>query len=154
MVKKSVFNARDPGSIPGLERSPGEGNGNPLQYSCLENLMDRGAWPAPVHGVAKSWTQLSDFSFSQGARCCVCEVSSVMSDSLWPDGLWPSRLLCPWASPGKNTGVGCHALLKGIFLTQELNPGLPHCGQILYCLSYQRSPWHANKCSYLWKFET
>ena len=43
-----------------LERSAGEGNGNPLQYSCLENLMDRGAWRAIVHGVAKSWTQLSD----------------------------------------------------------------------------------------------
>ena len=48
------------GSIPGSERSPGEGNGNPLQYSCLKNSMDRGAWQAIVHGVAKSWTQLSD----------------------------------------------------------------------------------------------
>ena len=47
-------------SIPGLERSPGEGNGNPLQYSCLENLMDRGAWRTTVHGVTKSRTQLSD----------------------------------------------------------------------------------------------
>ena len=44
------------GSIPGSERSPGEGNGNPLQYSCLENPMDRGAWWAAVHGVTKSWT--------------------------------------------------------------------------------------------------
>ena len=46
------------GSIPGLRRAPGEGNGNPLQYSCLENPMDRGAWRAPVHGVAKSRTRL------------------------------------------------------------------------------------------------
>ena len=46
----------DVGSIPGLGRSPGAGNGNPLQYSCLENPMDRGAWQAIVHGVAKSWT--------------------------------------------------------------------------------------------------
>ena len=45
-----------------LGRSPGEGNGNPLQYSCLENPMDRGAWWATVHGVAKSWTLLSDFT--------------------------------------------------------------------------------------------
>ena len=45
--------ARDPGSIPGSGRSPGEGNGNPLQYSCLENSMDRGAWQATVHGVAE-----------------------------------------------------------------------------------------------------
>ena len=48
--------ARDVSSIPGLGGSPGEGNGNPLQYSCLENPMDRGAWQAIVHGVAKSWT--------------------------------------------------------------------------------------------------
>ena len=52
------------GSIPGLGRSPGEGNGNPLQYSCLENPMDGGAWSAAVHGVAKSRTRLSDFTFT------------------------------------------------------------------------------------------
>ena len=49
---------RDMGLIPGLERSPGEGNGNALQYSCLKNSMDRGAWQAIVHGVAKSWARL------------------------------------------------------------------------------------------------
>ena len=54
--KASAYNAGDPGSIPGSGRSPGEGNGNPLQYSCLENPMDREAWWATVHGVAKSWT--------------------------------------------------------------------------------------------------
>ena len=54
--KASVCNAKDLGSIPGLGRSPGEGNGSPLQYSSLENLMDRGAWQATVHGVAKSQT--------------------------------------------------------------------------------------------------
>ena len=67
-------------------------------------------------------------------------VASVMSDSLWPHGLYPARLLCPWDSPGKNTGVGSHSLLQGIFLTQELNPGLLHCRWILYHLSHQRSP--------------
>ena len=51
-----VGNARDVGLIPGSERSPGEGNGNPLQYSCLENSMNRGAWWATVHGVAKNQT--------------------------------------------------------------------------------------------------
>ena len=50
--------SRDAGSVPGLGRSPGEGNGNPLQYSCLENPMDGGAWWATVHGVAKSQIQL------------------------------------------------------------------------------------------------
>ena len=49
---------RDSGSIPGLGRSPGGGRSNPLQYSCLENPMDRGAWPATVHSVTKSQTQL------------------------------------------------------------------------------------------------
>ena len=58
--KESACSAGDPGSIPGLGRSPGEGNGDPLQYPCLENLMDRGAWWAAVHGVAKSWAQRSD----------------------------------------------------------------------------------------------
>ena len=63
MVKASAYNAGDSGSIPGSGRSPGEGNGNPLQYSCLENPMDRGAWWAAVHGVTKSRTRLSDFTF-------------------------------------------------------------------------------------------
>ena len=59
MVKNSTANAgdiRDEGLIPGLERSPGGGHGNPLQHSCLENPTDRGAWQATVHGVAKSQT--------------------------------------------------------------------------------------------------
>ena len=58
--KESASNAADLGLIPELGRSPGKGNGNPLQYSFLENPMDRGAWQATVHGVAKIWTQLSD----------------------------------------------------------------------------------------------
>ena len=60
MVKNLLANAGDVDSIPDLRRSPGGGNGNPLQYSCLRNPMDRGAWWAVVHGVAKSRTQLSD----------------------------------------------------------------------------------------------
>ena len=58
--KESACNSGDLGLIPGLGRSPGEGNGYPLQYSCLENSMDRGAWWAIVHGVAKSRTRLSN----------------------------------------------------------------------------------------------
>ena len=61
--KESDCNEGDPGLIPRLGRSPGEGNGYPLQYSCLENSIGRGAWWATVHGVTKSWTQLSDYSF-------------------------------------------------------------------------------------------
>ena len=63
-VKASACNAGDLGSIPGSRRSPGEGNGNPLQYSCLENPMDGRVWWATVHGVAKSRTRLSDFTFT------------------------------------------------------------------------------------------
>ena len=62
--KASAWNGGDPGLIPGSGRSPGEGNGNPLQCSCLENPMDRGAWGATVHGVAKRWTWLSGFTFT------------------------------------------------------------------------------------------
>ena len=58
--KDSACSAGDLGSIPGSGRCPGEGNGNPLQYSCLENSMDRGAWRAAVHAVSKSQTRLSD----------------------------------------------------------------------------------------------
>ena len=68
MVKNPPANAgdaRDTGLIPGSKRSPGEGNGNPFQYSCLENLMDRGAWWATVHGVIKSQTQLSNGAQTQ-----------------------------------------------------------------------------------------
>ena len=62
--KEPACNVGDLGSIPGLGRSPREGNGNPLQYSCLENSMGRGAWRATVHGIAKSWTQLSEHFMS------------------------------------------------------------------------------------------
>ena len=60
MVKNLPDNTVDTVSIPGSERSPGGGNGNPLQYPCRGNPMDRGAWRATVQGVSKSWTQLSD----------------------------------------------------------------------------------------------
>ena len=61
--EESACNAGDPSSIPKLEKSPGKGNGYPLQYSWLENSRDWGVWWATVHGVAKSQTQLSDFTF-------------------------------------------------------------------------------------------
>ena len=82
-VKASAYNTGDLGLIPGLGRSTGEGNGDPLQYSCLGNPMNGGAWLATVHGVAKSRTQLSDFTslhlahhlhkgtdFKTGYFCC------------------------------------------------------------------------------------
>ena len=66
MVKNlsaNVRHTRDTDLIPGLGRSPGEGDGYPLQYSCLENSIGRGAWQAAVHGVSESWARLNDFHF-------------------------------------------------------------------------------------------
>ena len=63
MVKNPSASAREVGSISGLGRSPGVGNGNPFQHSCLENSMDRGAWRAIVHGVTKSQGIVSNFHF-------------------------------------------------------------------------------------------
>ena len=68
-VKASACNVGNLGLIPGSGRSPGEGNGNPLQYSCLENPMDGGAWWAPVHSVAKSRTRLSQLNLTFSILC-------------------------------------------------------------------------------------
>ena len=124
--KESACNAGDRGLIPRLGRSPGKGNVNPFGYSCLENPMDRGAWRAIVHGLAKSWTQLSDYE---------SESHAVVSNSLQPHGLYS-----PWNSPGQNTGVGSLSLLQGMFLSQRSMWGLPHCRRILYQPSHKGSP--------------
>ena len=70
--------------------------------------------------------------------CLTSEVAQ-LCPTLRPHGLWPTRLFHPWNFPGKNTGVGCHFLLQRIFPTQGSNPGLPHYGQMLYCLSHQEA---------------
>ena len=90
VVKTLPVNAvdtRDTNLIPGSERSTGRGNGNPLQYSCLENSMDRGAWQAAVHGAAKSWTWLSD----QACHLCPTDIKSEWSRLTWPykSGFFP-----------------------------------------------------------------
>ena len=77
LVKDSPSNAGDASSIPGLESSPGVGNGNPLQYSCLENSMDKGAWQAIAHGVPKSQTQPS-MSMHMCVCVCVCVCISIL----------------------------------------------------------------------------
>ena len=94
--KASVYNAGDLGSIPGLGRSPGEGNGNPLQDYCLENPMDRGAWEATAHGVAKSRTRLSDFAFTPylaSVRIHLCDFLAVIEKKSAIDDLWTTF---PW----------------------------------------------------------
>ena len=99
----------------------------PSFYFCFLNL----------HGARK------DLFGGGGGEQCLAKSNKISlshSDSFPPHGLQPTRLLCPWDSPGKNTGVGCHFLLQGIFPAQGWNPGLPHCRQILYHLSHQGSP--------------
>ena len=140
----------------GLEAITGEGNGTPLQYSCLENPMEGGAWWAALHGVAKSQTQLSDFTLTFHFHALEKEMATHSSVLAWripgtvePGGLpsmgshsvrhdWSDLVaaaaeasLCPWNFSGKNTGMGCHFLLQGIFPTQGLNPWLLHCSWIL-----------------------
>ena len=85
--KESACNVGDWGSIPGSGRSPGGGNGNPLQYSCLENSMDRGVWRATVHQVAKSQTQPEWLTFSP---------STVLIAQSCPTLCNPTRLFYPW----------------------------------------------------------
>ena len=167
--------------------SSGEGNGKPLQYSCLDSPMysmkrqkDRtlkdelprlvGAqnttgttiwsrnsssgylseeiktliqnviltpmFTAPLFIIAKTWKQPKSPSMDE----CMCGSSSVMSNSLWPYGLQPTKLCCPWNFPGKKTGVGCHFFSQGIFPTQGSNPGLLYCRWMLYSLSHQGRP--------------
>ena len=118
--KVSACNAGDSGSIPGLGRSPGEGNGNPLQYSCLENSMDGGAWWAIVHGVTKSRTQLSNFtetSHCSNSPCvprtsmvtqmvkCLPAMQETQVQSLgWEDPWRRERLPTPVFWPGELHG--------------------------------------------------
>ena len=101
----NVGDIRDSGLIPGLGRSPGEENGNPLQYSCLESPMDRGVWQAIVHGVAKSWTQLKRPCAARHA-CMVgplhladrsVPAQWVVGPSLWPTA--PSLHSVWWVPP-------------------------------------------------------
>ena len=80
-----------------------------------------------------------------GLNICVCVSCSVVSDSLQPYRVYPARLLCPWDYPGKNTGVGSHSLLQGIFPTQGLNLALLHCRHILYRLSQPGKPEQMNR---------
>ena len=126
--KVSACNSGDPGLILGLGRSPGEGNGNPLQYSCLENPMNGRAWWATVRGVTESDTTERLHALTH---------------------MQPARLLCPWDFPGKNTRVGCHFFLQWIFLTHGSNLCLLHLlhwqacslqlappGKPIYCALY------------------
>ena len=96
-------------------------------YLYLLNTAVLWPWQKGCYGTSKARAWKWKWKWSR----------SVVSDSLRPHGLQPTRLLHPWDSPGKSTGVGCHFLLQGIFPTQGSNPGLLHCRQTLYHLSHQ-----------------
>ena len=110
-----------------------------LFYYDLENIFKESSnllsllMIFPMSGIASLFPQV---------HFLVCVSCSVRSDSLQPHGVKPTRLFSPWDSPGKNTEVGCHFLLQGIFPTQGPNLGLPHCKQFLYHLSHQGSLVH------------
>ena len=112
-------------------------------YSCL--VIQHSA-PGQITKTRKCYTicgilaSLHEKQKISDIYTCVCVSRSVVSNSLQPHGLQPSRVLCPRAFPGKNTGVGYHYLLQGIFPTQESNPGLLPCRLIPYHLSSQGSP--------------
>ena len=99
VVKNLPANAEDTGLIPGLGRSLEEGNGNPVQYSCLGSPMDRGA--------------------RQDIVCCCCCKSLQSYPTVQPHRWQPTRLPRPWDSPGKNTGVGCYFLLQCMKVKSE-----------------------------------
>ena len=102
------------------------------------NLLERSSWRSSIPHIlilVKKGIFMFCHFFAKWSESC-----SVISDSLWLHGLY---ICSPWNSPGQNTRMGRHSLLQGIFLTQELNPGLPHCRLILYQLSQEGSPFIA-----------
>ena len=117
--------------IPGLERSPGRGHSNPLQYSCLENLLERGTWQAIVHSVVQSRTQLKQLSrHASSHRVKVAQSCLTHCDPIPVHGFLQARIL-EWVPVPSS---------DGIFPTQGWNPGLPHCRWIIYWLSHKGSP--------------
>ena len=90
-------------------------------------------------GPLSSFDSTFNINTSSTSWGLVSVIRSVVPNSLWPHGLQPTRLLCPWEFPGNDTGVGCYFLHQGIFPTQGSNPGFLHCRQILYRLSYKGS---------------
>ena len=118
---------RDLGSIPGSGRSPGEGNGNSLQYSCLENSVDGGAWWATVCGVAKSWTRLSDFIYRLSHQ------GSPLVDEPHPVHFVPSRP--EWNKKAEEGGILsvfelAYPSSSAFGLRLELTPSVCPCFQL------------------------
>ena len=125
VVKNQPANAGKVGPIPGSERSPGKQNGNLLQYSCLENSMDRGSWWAIVHGVAKNWTQLSDWTElnwipyrATWVAQWIKNLPAIQETQVWSlgqedpleEGMAPHSSILAWRSPASEAW---HAAVHG-----------------------------------------
>ena len=159
MVKNLPANAgdaRDVGLIPGSRRSPGEGNGNPLQYSCLGNCMDRGAWWATVHRVAHSWTRLNNWAHTcidiymtlmlsafLSQFWCTLYFSSLQSKKhtawLFHEGLW-------WVSVREGRGLS-----PRIPHTKHCSPG--RCPENLPCALQGGNLIHQRICDLDFSFD-
>ena len=126
--KESACNAGDPGSIPGLERSPGEGNGNPLQYSSLENPMDKGVWWATVHGVIESWLRLTLSLFFSLFLCVITPFLQASQAVLVVKNL-PSN-------------AGDTRELLGLIPGSGRFPGVGNGNQLKYSCPAGYSPWN------------
>ena len=109
MVKASAYSAGDPGSILGSERSPGEGNGNPLQYSCLENPLDRGAWEATVHGITES-ERLSYFT---------CTFSDFTASAYQYYPALPPRMMKSSQAAGQQVTQLLNTILRACYLAHS-----------------------------------
>ena len=124
-----------------FEQAPGDGDGQGSLACCSP-------WGCKTWTRLSNWTELISFTtlwFNSFIDFTPFKVKVLVIQSCPTPRTVAHQLLCPWNSPGKNIGVGCPALLQGIFLTQGLNPGLLHCRQILYHLSHQGSPIYSIK---------
>ena len=126
---------------PKADSLPPEPPGKPMNTGVGSLSLLQGIFPTEEsnQGLLCCRQILYQLSYQGSIRVWIWVSHLVLPNSLQPHGLQPTRLLCPWDFPGKNVGVGCHFFLQGIFLAQGWNPGLLHCRQILYQLSYQES---------------
>ena len=114
------------------------GCGTPFHMFICHLYMVFGEMTFMIFGSFLKLCCFQEFVYFQDA--CVCAGPSVKSDPVWTSGLQPTRILCPWNLPGKNSRMGCHAFLQGTFQTQGSNPCLLLCTQILYPLNHLGSP--------------
>ena len=147
ILMKAPFLSNDTGLSNGWPMSSEQGSaGNWPGFSY--RFMGHRSWsrPPPHSSAVQVLASATSALRSPSASRCESVSCSVMSNSLRPHELWPINLLCPQDSPGKNTGVGCHVLLQGVFPTRGWSPGLLHRRQILHHLRHQGALFAASRC--------